>query len=634
VSPRALTPASTSAGYLPGLDGLRAISVVAVLLYHAGVRSLPGGFLGVEVFFVISGYLITLLLTREYTGSSTISLRAFWGRRARRLLPALYVLLAATSVVFVVFYREELDELRKQVWAALAYVTNWYFIVSDQSYFAIIERPSPLQHLWSLAIEEQFYLVWPLLLLALLRLFKGRRSPVAAIATTGAVASTIWMAVLFHPAVDPSRVYYGTDTRASSLLLGAALALVWRPSPAGSESAGRDDVSRVALDLCGMAAVVGLVVCFAQVHEYDPFLYRGGFALVSLLSAVAIAAAVHPRTVLARFVLSQRVLTWIGVRSYALYLWHWPIFVLTRPEIDLPWTFYPTLILRLVLTFVAADLSYRYVEVPIRNGAFTRWRRRLAGRRGTRRWAGPVALASVSGLVLVAVNNVGASPTADIGLETAPSSSAPARAARPQPAAANHTTTTTTTTIDPAELVTVIGDSVLLGAKPAIEADLERSGWTVDYYARPALMIHQVTDELPAPHLPIGDTVIIGLGHNSLWERDRANYDAWAEQFDAEADELVAKLERLGAHRIVWITLREPSAEVIPPLGMAQYDAYVWYFPYVNERLHALAAHHQQVILADWAAVSNEAGLTYDAFHLTDRGIDLMIDVIRDAGKL
>ena len=611
------------------IEGLRAIAVAFVLLYHGRVPGFGGGFLGVEVFFVISGYLITLLLTREYSGSSKISLRAFWGRRARRLLPALYVLLAVTSVVFVAFYREALDELRKQVWAALGYVTNWYFIVSDQSYFALVERPSPLQHLWSLAIEEQFYLVWPLLLLALLRLFKGRRLPVAAIATIGAVASTIWMAVLFQPAVDPSRVYYGTDTRASSLLLGAALALVWRPSPAWSERADGDDVSRVALDLGGMAAVVALVVCFARIHEYDPFLYRGGFALVSILSAVAIAAAVHPRTVLARHVLSQRVLTWIGVRSYALYLWHWPIFVLTRPEIDLPWTLYPTLILRLVLTFVAADLSYRYIEVPFRNGAFTRWRRRLATRRGGRRWAGPVALASVSGLVLVAVNNVGASPTVDTGLEIAPSSSAPARSARPRPAVA-----TTTTTIDPSDLVTVIGDSVLLGAKPAIEADLERSGWIVDYYARPALMIHQVTDELPAPHLPIGDTVIVGLGHNSLWERDRANYDAWAELFDAEAEDLVATLERLGADRIVWITLREPSAGVIPPLGMAQYEAYVWYFPYVNERLHALAARHPEVILADWTAVSNQAGLTYDAFHLTPRGIDLMIDVIRDAGKL
>jgi peptidoglycan/LPS O-acetylase OafA/YrhL len=641
VRARQLTPASSSASYLPGLDGLRAISVVAVLLYHAGVRSMPGGFLGVEVFFVISGYLITLLLTREYTGSSTISLRSFWGRRARRLLPALYALLGATSIVFVVLYREDAEDLRKQVWAALGYVTNWYLIVSDQSYFAIIERPSPLQHLWSLAIEEQFYLVWPLLLLAMLRLFGGRRRPVAALATVGAIASTIWMAVLFQPAVDPSRVYYGTDTRAAGLLLGAALALVWRPSPSWRETGRHDDVSLVALDLSGMAAVVGLVLCFARIHEYDTFLYRGGFALVSILSAVVIAAAVHPRTVIGRYVLSPRMVTWIGVRSYALYLWHWPIFVLTRPQIDLPWTFYPTLLLRFVLTFVAADLSYRYIEVPLRNGAFTRWRRRLGRRHGGRRWAGPVALASISGLVLVAVNYVGASPASEAGLETPASSGTTTTTAAPAhpfrrggPAAARAAPATTTSTIDPAELVTVIGDSVLLGAKAGIEEALQGSGWIVDYYARPALMIHQANDELPAPQLPIGDTVIVGLGHNSLWERDRVNYDAWAERFDDEVDELVATLERLGADRIIWITLREPSQSVIPPAGMAQYQAYVWYFPYVNERLRALSARNPEVILADWAAVSNQSGLTYDAFHLTARGIDLMIAVIRDAGDL
>ncbi len=445
------------------------------------------------------------------------------------------------------------------------------------------------------------------------------------------------MAVLFQPAVDPSRVYYGTDTRASSLLLGAALALVWRPSPSWSGAGGHDDVSRVALDLSGMAAVVALVVCFARVHEFDPYLYRGGFALVSILSAVAIAAAVHPRTVVSRYVLSQRLLVWVGVRSYALYLWHWPIFVLTRPEIDVPWRFYPTLVLRLVLTFIAADLSYRYIEVPFRNGAFTRWRRRLASRHGGRRWAGPVALASVSGLVLVAVSNVGASPSGAATFEatslsaasTAPTRSAPARAGRSRPPAPATTAGSAT-----AKLVTIIGDSVLLGAKSGFEAALEGDGWSVDYYARGALMIHQANDELPAPHLPIGDTVIIGLGHNSLWERNRVNYDLWADKFDSEAEELLATLERLGADRIIWITLREPTADVIPPLGMAQYEAYVWYFPYVNERLHALAARHREVILADWAAVSNQAGLTYDAMHLTDSGIDLMIDVVRDAGRL
>ena len=219
------------------------------------------------------------------------------------------------------------------------------------------------------------------------------------------------------------------------------------------------------------------MVCFARVHEFDPYLYRGGFALVSILSAVAIAAAVHPRTVVSRYVLSQRLLVWVGVRSYALYLWHWPIFVLTRPEIDVPWSFYPTLVLRLVLTFIAADLSYRYIEVPFRNGAFTRWRRRLASRHGGRRWAGPVALASVSGLVLVAVNNVGASPSGDATVEatpssaaSAPSSTAPTRSAPARAGCSRPPALTTTAGSETAKLVTIIGDSVLLGGEVRVRS--------------------------------------------------------------------------------------------------------------------------------------------------------------------
>ena len=224
-------------GYLPGLDGMRALSVGAVLLYHAGMPWLPGGFLGVEVFFVISGFLITKLLAEEFDRSGTISLGPFWLRRARRLLAALFALLVCVSAFVLVFYREEANELSAQVWAALAYVTNWYLIFSDQSYFAVIDRPPVFQHLWSLAIEEQFYLVWPLALLALIGLSKGERSIVARVTLAGAIASTVWMALLYDPVGDPSRVYYGTDTRAAGLLLGATAALLWRPPRTSSRAA-------------------------------------------------------------------------------------------------------------------------------------------------------------------------------------------------------------------------------------------------------------------------------------------------------------------------------------------------------------------------------------------------------------
>jgi peptidoglycan/LPS O-acetylase OafA/YrhL len=633
-------PARTA--YLPGLDGLRAISVVAVLLYHAGMRWLPGGFLGVEVFFVISGYLITLLLSQEFSRTHRIAVGRFWLRRARRLLAALYTLLAVVSTVVLVFYREDADKLAGQVWAALTYVTNWFLIVIDQSYFATVERPMVFQHLWSLAIEEQFYLLWPVLLLGLLRVTRNRQWLSAIVVTVGAAASLVWMAVLFQPAMDPSRVYYGTDTRAAGLLLGAALALVWKPT---HRWRGNSEIKTVTLDLAGMAGIGVLVACFAVIRETDTFLYRGGFAVVSLASCVAIAATVHPGTVLGVHVLGRRVMTWIGKRSYSLYLWHWPIFVYTQPEIDLPLGTYATLVLRLVLTAIAAELSYRYVEVPIRNGAFARWRRRLARRQGARRRAGPIVFASAAGLLLLAVNTVDATGSSSLDQLTsqddnvaAPTSTGPTPTTAPTVAAvlaAPPAATVATTTTTPAPpTVTVLADSVLLGAEDALVEELTAAGHKVDFRGRPALMLHQANNDLEAANRPVGKTVIVGLGHNTLWERDRVGFDDWAEKFDSEADELLATLRRLGAERIIWITLREPSEDVIPPEGRRQFQQFVWYFPYVNERLDALVARHPEVVLADWAAVSNEAELTYDAMHLTSRGIRLMIDTIRAAGSI
>ncbi|MDQ3470003.1 MAG: acyltransferase, partial [Actinomycetota bacterium] len=395
-------PASSSA-YFSGLDGLRAVSVVAVLLYHGQLSWLPGGFLGVEVFFVVSGYLITLLLTREYTRNSTISLRDFWMRRARRLLPALYAVLAVAAVTVLVFYREESANLAAQVWSALGYVTNWYFIASEQSYFAVVERPPVFQHLWSLAIEEQFYLVWPLVILGLCKVIWSR-TVLALVIFAAAIASVVWMAILFDPVADPSRVYYGTDTRASGLLMGAALALLWRPGPLWAREPARAVTS---LDVAGGVALIVLMTCFARIEEFDPFLYQGGFAVVSIATLVVIMAAVHPCTAIGRL-LALPALTWIGVRSYSLYLWHWPIFVFTRPGLDQPLGLYPTLAVRLVLTVIAAELSYRYVEVPIRSGAIGRWRARLAAAGDRRRQVSPIAFAGAAAVLLVAVSTLGA----------------------------------------------------------------------------------------------------------------------------------------------------------------------------------------------------------------------------------
>ena len=411
--------ASGADSRLPGLDGLRAVAVLAVIVYHAGLGWLPGGFLGVDVFFVISGFLITTLLLAERDRLGHIRLKAFWLRRARRLLPALFLLLAATLTIAVLVAPDELARLRGDTLAALAYVTNWYLILHQTSYFESVGRPSPLLHLWSLAVEEQFYLLWPLALVAGIALLRRRGMLVATIA--GAAGSAILMALLYVPDADPSRVYYGTDTHAVGLLVGAALALAWTPRPsteatqAASEDPGQMLLARPArvrravgalpwLDLVGVAALVAVLGLFVGLDEYEPFLYQGGFVVLGLATAAVIVAAVHPRGHLGTHLLDRQPLRWIGERSYGIYLWHWPIFTFTRPQLDLPLDPLPDLALRLALTLVAAEASYRFLETPIRHGALGRaWRRWQSLPRGERARASRLPLASGAAVLVAAV---------------------------------------------------------------------------------------------------------------------------------------------------------------------------------------------------------------------------------------
>src|ERR671913_947665 len=398
--------------YSPGLDGLRAFAVIAVLLYHADLAWIPGGFLGVEVFFVISGYLITALLLAEWHQKGTINLKDFWLRRARRLLPALYVLLVVTMTFAVVFLPGEVAGLRADVIAAVGYVTNWFLIFGQESYFESVGRPSVLQHLWSLAVEEQFYVIWPIVMAVGLGLgaTRLRRRRVLIVTLAGAAASAVAMALLYAPGVDPSRIYYSTDTRATGLLCGAALAFLWSPGekygPLESRHrrlklAGRSRFRRrwgwtapLLLDVVGFAALGALVWFCLNLGEFQPFLYCGGLALVGLATTATIMALVHPHALIGSRFFGSAPLRWGGGRSYGIYLWHWPVFMVTRPDLDVPIDGLPLLALRLTTTVVLADLSYRYIETPIRRGALERAWRTLREARGALRrrlrlqWAG------------------------------------------------------------------------------------------------------------------------------------------------------------------------------------------------------------------------------------------------------
>ncbi|MGN6198386.1 acyltransferase family protein, partial [Humibacter sp.] len=373
-------PSATAPERLPGLDGLRALAVVAVIAYHYVPTALPGGFIGVDVFFVISGFLITSLLIGSLGRRER--LRSFWMRRARRLLPALVVLVLACCTAALFMGRDVLAHIGSQLAGALTFSSNWVYVALDQSYFAQAS-PQLFRNLWSLAVEEQFYLVWPLIVLALVAWMPRRGRATAPLVL--AAASVATMAVLYRPGADPSRVYYGTDTHFFGLALGAALAFALdrqrRWDLYGQETVA-ERFARRAAPVVGVLALVGLAAYAVFVHDRDAFNYDGGLALVSVLAVALVWAATRPASALGT-ALDVRPLRAIGVRSYGLYLWHWPVLVLVgavasavsvgsasvgSASLDSASWAVPSI--ALAISAVATALSYRFVETPIRRRGF------------------------------------------------------------------------------------------------------------------------------------------------------------------------------------------------------------------------------------------------------------------------
>lgn len=369
-------PVGSAQRYMPGLDGLRAIAVLAVIAYHLKLSWAQGGLLGVGVFFTLSGYLITDLLLGQQDAAGHLRLGNFWLRRARRLLPALFLMLAVVVVWVTLLDPSRLPDLRGDVAAAAVYMSNWWNIIRQASYFARFGPPPPLDHLWSLAVEEQFYLVWPWLLWLGLRYVRGRYL-MAVLTVAVAALSAIAMATLYQPGVDPTRVYEGTDTRAFGLLLGAALAMVWPSRRLGADLLSpqrrqrrRERTLGRLLDGVGIVGLVVIALLVWQTNQYSAFLYHGGIVLLSVATVLVVAAVAHPATRLG-LALGWKPLRWLGVRSYGIYLWHWPIIVLTTPILQKEIN-YSLATLQVGATIVVAALSWRFVEEPIRRGALGR----------------------------------------------------------------------------------------------------------------------------------------------------------------------------------------------------------------------------------------------------------------------
>jgi len=607
-------------GYLPGLDGLRAVAVLGVLLYHADVPWLPGGYLGVDVFFVLSGFLITSLILEELDRSGRLDFGRFYLGRARRLLPALILVLLVVTIAVVFVYKDAASQFRTDALASLFYVNNWWYVIQQQSYFEFIGRPPLLQHLWSLAVEEQFYLIWPAIAFLVYRW--GKRRGVALVSLLLAIASTAWMVVLsrqngFPDLADPSRAYFGTDAHCMGLLMGAALATLWRP---GRLRAPLARSGSIIVTVVGAASFLGVLYFFFFVSEFTPFMYtHGGFLILAAVTVALIAMATHPGAPLGGWIGSQP-WRWIGQRSYGLYLWHWPIFMVTRPLLDWPLDGPIVLALRLALTFGVAELSYRYVEIPIRRGALMRvWRHwrtttgamhaRFTGFLAT---IGTLIVASLLALVIALValpapgSAAGLAP--DVAEAMGINDGGPTEVtidATPSPSASTQETGQPSPSATPVDNgpATLFGDSVMLGARNAL------------YEAIPGAKVDAAVSRYPGAFTGriiktkkrslLADIVVIHAGTNGVMPESI----------------LRAMLDQLtDRKRVVVVNTAVPRP---------------WRGP-DNAVIDAVTPDYPNVVVLDWnsAAKGHPEWFVSDGVHLTSAGAKAYADMIKQATGL
>lgn len=589
-------------GHIAGLDGLRAVAIIAVLLFHLDLTFLPGGYIGVDIFFVISGYLITTLLVRERRANHRIDLRGFWTRRARRLLPALITVVTVSVVLGMIAGNDLLVNIRRQVIGALTFSNNWLEIVAGSSYFNNTS-PQLFVNFWSLAVEEQFYVFWPIIFLIVVGVSTTIRQRVT-IMLIGAVLSAVAMAVIFTPGEDPTRVYYGTDTHSFGLFIGGALAFLARGRWFNTGSWRR---YRVVLALAGL---VVLVILMCTMSSDLTWTYRGGLVLASISTAMVIAALPGRRPNLITQMFSIKPFVWIGHRSYGIYLWHWPVILLiaafgpaAKSGSALEWMYR---VLAVVITFLIAELSFRYIETPVRKNGFKRTWQTLAPSRPA--WA-------VTGVVLVAFV---------IAMTTAPTKSqvelAMDEAAQFVNASAD---ASSVSDVGDDQGSAVVDPEPELVAEPltAIEGDkISAYGDSMLYVAAPAL-----NEDFPG--------IAINAESNRQWPHVSATIKASLQAGSVRDIVIIVAGTNAGARDV------ELIEETVDALGPGRHIVLVnlygssrW-IPESNEILAGIAAERPNVAIADWnrAARTNPDQLQPDNVHPNFEGMSLFSDTVHSA---
>ena len=572
-----------STKHISSIDGLRAIAVTAVVLYHLGISWIPGGFLGVDLFFVISGYVITRLILDSINQSSALDLRAFYAARIRRIFPGFIFMVICTIIFIGVWAPEAIKRFLSDLPYALTGTINWLLVARNQDYFETIGRPPLLQHTWSLAVELQFYLIWPIILLTVLKYF-GKKN----IARIALIIAMISGTALFFVSLQLdqanakqiSHIYFGTDTHSLGLFLGAALAVSWIPQ---NLSANIEKRAQDVIDAIGVVGLLGLISVFLFIDQSNASLYRIAFPLAGIFGCLVIISLVHPASRFAPLI-STAPFRWIGQRSYGIYIWHWVIFQVTRPSVDLSGQTWALYLARVLLVLALADISLRWVEIPFRQGVVQNWFRGMKYR------SSKVRLRQQLSVIF------------SIVITLAITTSISVQAITKSDQVANELLAQSNETIKPTEDLAsttglwVTGDSVILGIRSKLEAKQHISlvNARVGRQAPELLAVMRV-DQTSVPESP----VVFNLGNNN----------ALSEPTVVEIFEILK-----NQPQIIVVNTAVPRSWK---------DAN-------NAIISSVAARYQNVIVIDWNKISTGRPELFapDGVHLSPAGSDVYVDLV------